>query len=92
MTKGTSTFGKRHNKTHTFCIHCRLKAYHIQKICAQCRFPAAWTSKFKWSVKVNRTTGTGRMRNGFQEGKKAKSVKTNAPAAQPVAVADHRSV
>ena len=47
---------------------------------------------FKWSVKANRTAGTGRMRNGFQEGNQTKSVKTNAPAAQPVAVADHRSV
>ena len=48
-----------------------------------------------WSVKANRrkTTGTGRMRhlkkvyrrfrNGFQEGKQAKSLKRKAPAAQP---------
>ena len=48
QTKGTSSFGKRHNKTHTLCIRCGRKAYHIQKkICAQCGYPAARTRKCK---------------------------------------------
>eukprot|EP00069_Balaena_mysticetus_P021008 bmy_02953T0 len=31
MTKGTSSFGKRRNKTHTLCRRCGSKAYHLQK-------------------------------------------------------------
>lgn len=42
QTKGTSSFGKRHNKTHTLCVRCNRSAYHIQKkVCASCRYPAA---------------------------------------------------
>ncbi|XP_013392757.1 probable 60S ribosomal protein L37-A [Lingula anatina] len=85
MTKGTSSFGKRHNKSHTLCRRCGRSSYHIQKkTCAQCGYPAAKIRKFNWSVKAKRrkTTGTGRQRhlkiiyrkfrNGFREGTTAK--------------------
>merc|ERR1712000_394706 len=81
MTKGTSSFGKRHNKTHTLCRRCGRRSLHIQKHeCSSCGFPAAKTRKFNWGEKAKRrkTTGTGRMRhlkdvsrrfkNGFQNG------------------------
>ncbi|RAL10608.1 60S ribosomal protein eL37 [Aspergillus homomorphus CBS 101889] len=81
MTKGTSSFGKRHNKTHTLCRRCGKRSFHIQKsTCANCGYPSAKTRKFNWSEKAKRrkTTGSGRMRhlkevhrrfhNGFQTG------------------------
>ncbi|KAG2466213.1 RL37 protein, partial [Polypterus senegalus] len=80
-TKGTSSFGKRRNKTHTLCRRCGSKAYHLQKsTCGKCGYPAKRKRKYNWSVKAKRrnTTGTGRMRhlkivyrrfrNGFREG------------------------
>lgn len=40
QTKGTSSFGKRNNKTHTLCRRCGKSSYHIQKKqCAQCGYP-----------------------------------------------------
>ncbi|XP_041475582.1 large ribosomal subunit protein eL37A-like [Lytechinus pictus] len=85
MTKGTSSFGKRHNKTHTFCRRCGRRSWHIQKCsCAACSYPCKTIRKYNWSVKAKRrkTTGTGRIRhlravnrrfrNGFREGTKAK--------------------
>uniref|UniRef100_A0A8C1FS02 Ribosomal protein L37 n=1 Tax=Cyprinus carpio carpio TaxID=630221 RepID=A0A8C1FS02_CYPCA len=66
MTKGTSSFGKRHNKTHTLCRRCGSKAYHLQKsTCGKCGYPAKRKRKYNWSVKAKRrsTTGTGRMRH-----------------------------
>ncbi|KAL4759852.1 60S ribosomal eL37 domain-containing protein [Aspergillus foveolatus] len=79
MTKGTSSFGKRHNKTHTLCRRCGRRSYHIQKsTCANCGYPAAKTRKYNWSEKAKRrkTTGSGRtahlrdvhrrFKNGFQ--------------------------
>ncbi|XP_072924877.1 large ribosomal subunit protein eL37 [Hemitrygon akajei] len=81
MTKGTSSFGKRRNKTHTLCRRCGAKAFHLQKsTCGKCAYPAKRKRKYNWSVKAKRrnTTGTGRMRhlkvvfrrfrNGFREG------------------------
>ncbi|XP_052631082.1 uncharacterized protein LOC128136033 [Harpia harpyja] len=81
MTKGTSSFGKRRNKTHTLCRRCGSKAYHLQKsTCGKCGYPAKRKRKYNWSAKAKRrnTTGTGRMRhlkrvyrrfrNGFREG------------------------
>uniref|UniRef100_A0A646QC14 Ribosomal protein L37 n=1 Tax=Hemiscolopendra marginata TaxID=943146 RepID=A0A646QC14_9MYRI len=81
MTKGTSSFGKRRNKTHTLCRRCGRSSYHIQKSrCAQCGYPSKKLRHYNWSVKGQRrkTTGTGRMRylkivfrrfrNGFREG------------------------
>jgi len=86
--KGTGSFGKRHNKSHTLCRRCGRKSYHIQKkTCSSCGYPAARIRKYNWSVKAVRrkTTGTGRMRhmkdlprrfsNGFREGTQAVSKK-----------------
>lgn len=51
QTKGTSSFGKRHNKTHTLCRRCGRSSYHIQKsTCAQCGYPAAKLRSCKWSL------------------------------------------
>ena len=49
MTKGTSSFGMRRNKTHTLCRRCGKVAFHIQKkVCAPCGFPAAKIRSFGW--------------------------------------------
>ena len=81
MTKGTSSFGKRHTKTHGICRRCGRRSMHNQThVCAGCGYPAAKIRKYNWSEKAKRrkTTGTGRMRylstvarkfkNGFQTG------------------------
>ncbi|CCK69181.1 60S ribosomal protein eL37 KNAG_0C00680 [Huiozyma naganishii CBS 8797] len=81
MGKGTPSFGKRHNKTHTLCKRCGKRSFHVQKsTCAACGYPAAKTRSFNWGAKAKRrtTTGTGRMqymkhvarrfKNGFQTG------------------------
>ncbi|KAL1995557.1 hypothetical protein VTN49DRAFT_1744 [Thermomyces lanuginosus] len=40
--KGTTSFGKRHNKTHTLCRRCGKRAFHIQKsTCGNCGYPSA---------------------------------------------------
>ncbi|KAG0218397.1 60S ribosomal protein L37A [Mortierella sp. NVP41] len=85
LTKGTSSFGKRHTKSHTLCRRCGRRSFHNQKkTCAQCGYPAAKLRSYNWSEKAKRrkTTGTGRMRhlsdvnrrfkNGFREGTQAK--------------------
>ncbi|KAG9325465.1 hypothetical protein KVV02_004778 [Mortierella alpina] len=85
LTKGTSSFGKRHTKSHTLCRRCGRRSFHNQKkTCAQCGYPAAKLRSYNWSEKATRrkTTGTGRMRhlsdvnrrfkNGFREGTQAK--------------------
>ncbi|KAF9184431.1 60S ribosomal protein L37A [Haplosporangium sp. Z 11] len=85
QTKGTSSFGKRHTKSHTLCRRCGRRSFHNQKkTCAQCGYPAAKLRSYNWSEKAKRrkTTGTGRMRhlsdvnrrfkNGFREGTQAK--------------------
>ena len=42
QTKGTSSFGKRHTKTHTGCRRCGRITFHKQKkICSSCGFPQA---------------------------------------------------
>ncbi|CAL6376847.1 unnamed protein product [Bathycoccus prasinos] len=82
--KGTGSFGKRKNKSHTLCRRCGRRSYHIQKsTCSSCGYPAAKTRGYNWSVKAKgrSTTGTGRMRyikslprrfkNGFREGTEA---------------------
>ncbi|KAG0475992.1 hypothetical protein HPP92_012833 [Vanilla planifolia] len=93
MGKGTGSFGKRRNKTHTLCVRCGRRSFHLQKsTCASCGYPAARIRKYNWSIKAIRrkTTGTGRMRylrhvprrfkNNFREGSQATS-KKRAPAA-----------
>ncbi|XP_076929744.1 large ribosomal subunit protein eL37x-like [Bidens hawaiensis] len=82
--KGTGSFGKRRNKTHTLCVRCGRRSFHLQKSrCSACAYPAARLRKYNWSVKAIRrkTTGTGRMRylrnvprrfkSGFREGTQA---------------------
>ncbi|KAJ6924621.1 60s ribosomal protein l37-3 [Populus alba x Populus x berolinensis] len=82
MGKGTGSFGKRRNKTHTLCVRCGRRSFHLQKSrCSACAFPAARVRKYNWSVKAIRrkTTGTGRMKylrhlprrfkTNFREGK-----------------------
>ncbi|KHG29419.1 60S ribosomal L37-3 -like protein [Gossypium arboreum] len=89
MGKGTGSFGKRRNKTHTLCVRCGRRSFHLQKSrCSACAFPAA----HNWSVKAIRrkTTGTGRMRylrhvprrfkTGFREGTEAAPRKKVAAA------------
>ncbi|KAH8305961.1 hypothetical protein KR018_007007 [Drosophila ironensis] len=81
MTKGTTSFGKRHVKTHTICRRCGSSSYHIQKSrCAACGYPSAKTRSFRWcrKAKARKAQGTGRMRylkkvrrrfrNGFLNG------------------------
>uniref|UniRef100_A0A2K6L4Q1 Large ribosomal subunit protein eL37 n=2 Tax=Rhinopithecus TaxID=542827 RepID=A0A2K6L4Q1_RHIBE len=66
MMKGTSSFGKRRNKTHTLCHRCDSKAYHLRKsTCGKCGYPAKRKRKYNWSAKAKRrnTTGTGQMRH-----------------------------
>lgn len=63
QTKGTFSFGRRHNKTHTLCRRCGRRAFHIQKkVCGACGYPAARRRNYNWSNKARRrrTTGTGR--------------------------------
>jgi len=90
MTKGTTSFGERKNKSHTTCRRCGSVSYHIQKSrCSMCAYPEAKTRKFNWSEKAKRraTTGSGRCRylktmttkfkHGFREGSQAKKNKSN---------------
>ncbi|KAG1673541.1 hypothetical protein FOA52_003841 [Chlamydomonas sp. UWO 241] len=85
--KGTGSFGKRRNKTHTICRRCNAKSYHIQKAtCSGCGYPSPKKRTYQWGQKAIRrsTTGSGRMRymkdlprrfkNGFQEGTEAKKL------------------
>lgn len=85
MTKGTTSFGKRHSKSHVTCRRCGRRSFHIQKkTCSSCGYPAAKMRRYAQHYKAmkRRTDGTGRMRhlktmprkfkNGFREGTKAK--------------------
>lgn len=69
--KGTSSFGKRHNKTHTLCRRCGRRSLHIQKhTCSSCGYPAAKIRKCTFrSEEISRletnsyqTTGARRQR------------------------------
>lgn len=63
--KGTSSFGKRHNKTHTLCRRCGRRSLHIQKhTCSNCGYPAAKTRKYNWSEKAKRRKTTGTKQRG----------------------------
>ncbi|KAJ1651586.1 60S ribosomal protein L37B [Dispira simplex] len=90
----TTSFGRRHTKTHSMCRRCGQRAFHNQKKrCASCGYPSAKIRSYNWSEKAKRrkTTGTGRMRylknvprrakNGFREGIKAASKKAAATSA-----------
>ncbi|XP_032951081.1 60S ribosomal protein L37-like [Rhinolophus ferrumequinum] len=64
MTKGTS-FGKRHNKTHTLFPRCSSKVSHVEKsTCGKCGYSAKRKRKYNWNAKAKRqnTTGTGPVR------------------------------
>ena len=81
MTKGTTSQGPRHVKTHTFCRRCGRRTYHRQnKICASCGFPRKKMRHYdgvNCKVRGRRGQGTGRMkylkdiprkfRNNFRE-------------------------
>ncbi|WRX33626.1 Large ribosomal subunit protein eL37 - like 2 [Theobroma cacao] len=42
MGKGTGSFGKRRNKTHTLCVRCGRRSFHLQKSrCGACGYPAS---------------------------------------------------
>ena len=46
QTKGTTSFGKRNNKSHTLCRRCGKRSYHIQKgRCASCGYPSSTLRK-----------------------------------------------
>jgi len=92
MTKGTSSFGKRHSATHTMCRRCGKVSFHLQKkVCASCGFGrTAQMRRYNWTLKGKRrrTEGTGRMRymktlprrfkNDFREGTTPKPKKVTA--------------
>ncbi|KAI3919587.1 hypothetical protein MKX01_018410, partial [Papaver californicum] len=75
--KGTGSFGKRMNKTHTLCVRCGRRSYHLQKSrCTACGYPAVLSGNMNlfilslcviyivnWSEKdlMRKTTGSGRM-------------------------------
>ncbi|KAF8160006.1 ribosomal protein L37e-domain-containing protein [Crassisporium funariophilum] len=85
MTKGTSSFGKRHTKSHTLCRRCGNRAFHRQhKTCASCGYPAAKIRSFEWGQKAKRrkTTGTGRMRYLKEVSRKFKNGFRNDPEIQ----------
>ncbi|KAK6188423.1 hypothetical protein SNE40_004600 [Patella caerulea] len=91
MTKGTSSFGRRHIKTHVQCRRCGRRSFHAQKkLCSSCGYPYPRKRKYNWSEKAKRrrAQGTGRMshmkkifrrfKNGFREGQ-PKAKKAKAP-------------
>ncbi|THU52516.1 hypothetical protein C4D60_Mb10t04800 [Musa balbisiana] len=40
--KGTGSFGKRRNKTHTLCVRCGRRSFHLQKSrCGACGYPSS---------------------------------------------------
>ncbi|MQM02087.1 hypothetical protein Taro_034853 [Colocasia esculenta] len=48
MGKGTGSFGKRRNKTHTLCVRCGRRSFHLQKsTCGSCGYPSARIRKCK---------------------------------------------
>uniref|UniRef100_A0A8C0WCW2 Large ribosomal subunit protein eL37 n=1 Tax=Castor canadensis TaxID=51338 RepID=A0A8C0WCW2_CASCN len=62
MTKGMSSFGKHHNKTHTLCGHCGSKAYHLQKsTCGKCGCSAKCKRKYICSAKIQHLNPRGKL-------------------------------
>ena len=89
--KGTGSFGKRHNKSHTILPQVRSPLVpHPEGRVRRVRLPFRPQAQLHWSTKAigRRTTGTGRMRylktlprrfkNGFREGTEAVSKKRAA--------------
>lgn len=53
MTKGTTSFGKRHSKSHVTCRRCGRRSFHIQKkTCSSCGYPAAKMRRCKSPTKT----------------------------------------
>ncbi|KAL9666942.1 hypothetical protein QQ045_001286 [Rhodiola kirilowii] len=53
--KGTGSFRKRRNKTHTLCVRCGRRSFHLQKSrYSACAYPAARTRKYNWSAEAIR--------------------------------------
>ena len=51
MTKGTTSFGKRHSKSHVTCRRCGRRSFHIQKkTCSSCGYPAAKMRRCKYHL------------------------------------------
>jgi len=66
MTKGTTSQGARHGRTHIMCRRCGKFSYHAQwHKCGACGYPNAKRRRYNWSIKSikRRTTGTGRCRS-----------------------------
>uniref|UniRef100_A0A8C6C6A5 Ribosomal protein L37 n=1 Tax=Monodon monoceros TaxID=40151 RepID=A0A8C6C6A5_MONMO len=93
MMKGTSSCGKRQNKTHALCHRCGSTAYRLQKSTYGKRdYPAKRKREHDWSAKAKRrnTTGNGRtrhlkivhrrFRHGFCEGAAPKPKRAAATA------------
>ncbi|XLS82091.1 hypothetical protein HN51_047922 [Arachis hypogaea] len=89
MGKGTGSFGKRRNKTHTLCVKCGHRSFHLQKSrCSVCASPTA-----------QRPTGTSRMRylchvprrfqSCFREGTEAAPRKNGAAASRETVRGNH---
>ena len=55
MGRGTPSFGKRHQKTHTLCRRCGRMSYHKQKgTCSACGYPAARLRKCNsWLIQMD---------------------------------------
>ena len=66
MTKGTTSQGPRHLKTHTFCRRCGRRAFHRQnKVCGACGFPHKKMRKYTGvnrKVRGRKGQGTGKMK------------------------------
>ncbi|CAN6559167.1 unnamed protein product [Malus baccata var. baccata] len=51
--KGTGSFRKSRNKTHTLCERCGHRSSQLQKSrCSACAYPAARLRKYNWSEKA----------------------------------------
>ncbi|KAH9762250.1 Ribosomal protein L37 [Citrus sinensis] len=58
MGKGTRSFGKRRNKTHTLWVRCGRRSFHLQHSrCSSCGFPSSRINSMK-AIR-RKTTGTG---------------------------------
>ena len=66
MTKGTTSQGPKHLKTHTFCRRCGRRSFHRQnKICAACGFPRKTIRRYDGvliKVRGRKGQGTGKMK------------------------------
>ncbi|CAL1293069.1 unnamed protein product [Larinioides sclopetarius] len=78
MTKGTSSFGKRRNKTHTLCRRCGRNNWSVKGK----RRKTTGTGRLRHLRNVWR-----RFRHGFREGGQAKPQKHGAAAASATSMA-----